>query len=94
MSFVITQPELITAAAHDLADLGWSAATAGPTPGIVPAAADEVSALTAVQFATHALMYRAVATEAAAIHHQFMATLGASADRYAATDEANASAVR
>jgi hypothetical protein len=66
MSFVTTQPELITAAAGDLAGIGsmltvGSAAAAGPTTGVVPAAADEVSALTATQFATQAQLYQAIA---------------------------------
>jgi PE family len=34
-----------------------NAAAAAPTTGVIPAAADEVSALTAAQFATHAEMY-------------------------------------
>ena len=51
MSFVTTQPELMTAVAGDLAGIGsamttGNAAAAGPTTGVVPAAADEVSALT------------------------------------------------
>jgi uncharacterized protein (DUF362 family) len=57
MSFVSTQPEVLTAAAGTLQVIGSSmsaqnAAAAAPTTGVVPAAADEVSALTAVQFAT------------------------------------------
>jgi hypothetical protein len=35
--------------------------------GVVPAAADEVSALTAAQFAAHAQVYGAVGAQAAAI---------------------------
>ena len=55
-----------------------------------PAAADEVSALTAAQFAAHAQLYQAVAAQAAAIHEQFVNTLGTSAGSYAATEAANA----
>ena len=56
-SFVTTHPAMMFAAAEDLAGIGaaMSAANsgaAGPTAGVVPAAADEVSALTATQFAT------------------------------------------
>jgi endonuclease/exonuclease/phosphatase (EEP) superfamily protein YafD len=99
MSFVTTQPELITAAAGELAGIGsmltvGSAAAAGPTTGVVPAAADEVSALTATQFATQAQMYQAIAAQAAAIHQQFVATLEASAGSYAVTEAANAAAAR
>ena len=57
MSFVSTQPEALTAAAGTLQGIGWSmsaqnVAAAVPTTGVVPAAADEVSALTAAQFVT------------------------------------------
>jgi hypothetical protein len=54
------------------------------------AAADEVSALTAAQFATHAQMYQAISAQAAAIHEMFVNTLGASAGSYAVTEAANA----
>ena len=67
-----------------------SAAAAAPTTGVVPAAADEVSALTATQFAAHARMYQAVSAQAAAIHEMFVNTLGTSAGSYAATEAANA----
>lgn len=95
MSFVSTQPEDLTAAAGNLQDIGsavtaQNAAAAAPTSGVMPAAADEVSALTAVQFATHAQMYQAVSAQAAVIHDMFVSTLGNSAGSYAATEFANA----
>jgi PE family len=95
MSFVTTQPEALTAAAANLAGIGsgvtaQNAAAAAPTTGITPAAADEVSALTAAQFAAHAQMYQAVSAEAAAIHDMFVNTLGTSAGSYAVTEAANA----
>jgi hypothetical protein len=95
MSFVTTQPEALTAAAANLAGIGTTmsaqnAAAAAPTTGVLPAAADEVSALTAAQFAAHAQLYQAVAAQAAAIHEQFVNTLGTSAVSYAATEAANA----
>jgi PE family len=43
-------------------------AAAAPATGVIPAAADEVSALTATQFAAHAQMYHAVSAQAAAVH--------------------------
>jgi hypothetical protein len=67
-----------------------NSAAAGPTTGVIPAAADEVSALTATQFAIHATMYQAIGAEATAIHQQFIATLSTSAASYAATEAANA----
>jgi hypothetical protein len=97
MSFVSTQPEALTAAASTLQGLGSSlsaqnAAAAAPTTGVVPAAADAVSALTAAQFAAHAQMYQAVSAQAAAIHEAFVNTLGISSASYAATEAANAAA--
>ena len=54
MSFVTTEPEMLIAAAGDLQGIGstmsaQNVAAAAPTTGVVPAAADEVSALTAAQ---------------------------------------------
>ncbi len=97
MSFVTTQPEMLAAAAGDLAGIGsamnaQNVAAAAPTTGVVPAAADEVSALTAAQFAAHAQLYQAVSAQAAAIHEMFVNTLGTSAASYAATEAANAAA--
>ncbi len=97
MSFVSTQPAELTAAADNLQGIGstmtaQNAAAAAPTTGVIPAAADEVSALTAAQFATHAEMYQAIGAQAAAIHEMFVNTLGASAGSYAATEAANAAA--
>jgi hypothetical protein len=95
MSFVTTRPEALTAAAANLAGIGTTmsaqnAAAAAPTTGLVPAAADEVSALTAAQFAVHAQMYQAISAQAEAIHQLFVSTLGTSATSYASTEAANA----
>ena len=95
MSFVTTQPEGLAAAAGSLQGIGsaisvQTAAAAAPTTGVVPAAADEVSALTAAHFAAHAQMYQAVSAQAQAIHEMFVSTLATSAGSYAATEAANA----
>jgi hypothetical protein len=97
MSFVTTQPEALAAAAGSLQGIGstlsaQNAAAAAPTTGVVPAAADEVSALTAAQFAAHAQMYQAVSAQATAIHQMFVNTLGMSSGSYAVTEAANAAA--
>lgn len=97
MSFVTTQPEALAAAAGSLQTIGstlnaQNAAAAAPTTGVVPAAADEVSALTAAQFSAHAQMYQAVSAQAAAIHELFVNTLGTSSGSYAVTEAANAAA--
>jgi hypothetical protein len=98
MSFVTTQPEVLSAAAGDLQGIGSTvsgvnADATAPTTGVVPAAADQVSALTAAQFVAHAQMYQAISAQAAAIHQQFVTMLGTSAGSYAATEAANAAAV-
>lgn len=97
MSFVTTQPEALTTAAGSLQQIGsalsaQNAAAAAPTTGVIPAAADEVSALTATQFAAHASLYQQVSAQAAAIHEMFVNTLGVSAGSYAATEAANTAA--
>jgi hypothetical protein len=95
MSFMSGQPQALTAAASTLQAIGSSmsaqnVAAAVPTTGVVPAAADEVSALTAAQFAAHAQMYQAASAQAAAIHEMFVNTLATSGGSYAATEVANA----
>src|ERR1700741_4546318 len=95
MSFVTPHREARAAAATSLAGIGTTmsaqnAAVAAPTTGVIPAAADEVSALMATQFAVHAQMYQAVSAQAEAIHQLFVSTLGTSATSYAATEAANA----
>jgi hypothetical protein len=97
MSFVTTQPEALAAAAASLGGIGsaltaQNAAAAAPTTGVVPAAADEVSALTAAQFAAHATMYQAVSAQAAAIHDQFVSVLGMSGVSYLTAEITNAAA--
>jgi hypothetical protein len=97
MSFVTTHPEALAAAAGSLNAIGLALnaqteAAAIPTTGVVPAAADEVSALTAAQFAAHAQMYQAVSAQAAAIHEAFVSTLATSGINYGLTEIANAAA--
>lgn len=98
MSFVNAQPEMLVTAAGKLQDIGaavtaGTAAAAVPTTGVVPAAADEVSARTATQFAAHAAMYQAISAQAAAINAMFVNALATSAESYAGTESANAFAV-
>ena len=96
MSIVIAAPELINTAATDLANIGSNlsaahAAAAAPTTGVIPAAADEVSAGIANVFSAHAQDYQALAGRAAAFHQQFTQNLTASAGSYASAEAANAS---
>ena len=95
MSFVSIIPEMLSNTAGNLQSVGTAlagenAAAMAPTTGLIPAAADEVSALTAMQFAAHARMYQAVSAQAAAIHRMFVTALATSANSYTATEAANA----
>jgi hypothetical protein len=99
MVFVTAQPESLAAAASRLLAIGSTlaaqhAATETPMTGVVPAAADEVSLVTAAKFATHAQAFQTLSTQAAAMHEIFVATLQTSAGSYAATEAANAAAAR
>jgi hypothetical protein len=98
MSFVIAAPEIMTAAATDLATIGSNVSTAHmaaepPTVALVPAAADEVSTSIAHLFSQHAQGYQALAAKAAAFHEQFVQHLSASVRSYAAAEAANASSL-
>ncbi len=98
MSFVVTDPNALTAASGHMQDVGFAmtadnAAAAGPTTGVIPAAADPVSGLTAARFATHGQLYQAISAQAALVHDQLVATLGNNANAYAATEAANDAAI-
>jgi hypothetical protein len=69
-----------------------NAAAAAPTTGVVPAAADEVSALQAAQFAAYGTWYQQVSAQATAIHQMLVNTLGTSAGSYGQTEAANQAA--
>lgn len=78
MSFVTTQPGLLTGAAGNLTGID-SAMNA-----------DKVSAPTAAQFAVHAQMYQVSNAQSAAIHEMFVSTLLTSSGSCVATEAANA----
>lgn len=97
MSFVTTLPAALSATASTLQHLGTSmagenAAAAAPTTGVVPAAADEVSALQATQFSAYGTLYQQVSAQAAAMHQTLVNTLGTSAGSYGQTEAANQAA--
>jgi hypothetical protein len=94
MSFVIAAPEVVAAAASDLARIGYTigaanAAAAFPTTEVLTAGADEVSAVIAAVFGAHAQGFQTISTEAATFHAQFVQALNASAGSYAAAEAAN-----
>ncbi|OBG78207.1 MULTISPECIES: PE family protein [unclassified Mycobacterium] len=95
MSFITTHPEALASAAGALRAIGsalaaQNAAAAASTTGVIPAAADQVSILTAAQFAAHGQLYQQVSAQALAIHEMFVGALDFSSGSYAATEAANA----
>lgn len=94
MSFVTAQPDLLDAAAGHLAGVSSviaarNTAAALPTTGVIPAAADQVSMLTAAQFASYGHLYQSISSQATAMLEAFVSTLQGSAGTYAATEAAN-----
>jgi PE family protein len=87
MSYVIAVPEMMTAAATDLAGIGSELseahlAAAPPTVALMPAAADEVSAGVAHLFSRYAEDFHGLAAQAAAFNDQFVQNLRADAFSY------------
>ncbi|CCK63304.1 PE family protein [Mycobacterium canetti] len=103
MAFLTATPEVVSAAAADLAGIGSTitaanTAAAAATTGVIPAALDEVSARIAAMFGAHGQAYQAASAQATRFHEQFVQALNAGASAYA-NAEANvvqtlASAVR
>jgi hypothetical protein len=97
VSFVTTQPEVLSGAASSLSGIGdamvaRNTAAAAPTTGLAPAASDIVSAMTAAQFGQQGLAYQQLAAHAAEVHEQLVATLRSGAGAYALAEAANAAA--
>lgn len=94
MSYVIAAPDLVAAAATDLANVAAAvssantAASAG-TRTVLAAGADEISVAIAALFDTHAQAYQAVSIQAAAFHAQFVQALNAGAGAYASAESTN-----
>ena len=96
MAWVIAAPEYVAAAASDLANIASSIGAANavamtPTSGVLAAGADEVSAMIAALFSTHAQAYQALSAQAASFHAQFVQLMNGGASQYALTEAANAS---
>jgi hypothetical protein len=99
MSFVIAAPEMLTAAATNLANLrstisAANAAAAAPTTGVLVAAADEVSAAIATVFSQHGGAYQAISAQAAAFHSRFVQALSSAGSSYVTAEAANAPALQ
>jgi hypothetical protein len=95
MSFVVAMPDLIQGTAQDLAgiqaSLGEAAvAVAAPTTGVLPAAADEVSAVIAAMFGDFGREFQRVSAWALAFHANFVDLMNAGAGAYLSSEIANA----
>jgi hypothetical protein len=99
MSFAIVAPEVLGAAAADIAGIGSTlsaanAASAARTTAIAAAAGDEVSAAIALLFSGHGQGFQALNAQAAAFHRQFVQAMTAGAGSYAGAEVANASLLK
>jgi hypothetical protein len=95
MSYVITAPDMLAAAAADVAGIGSSlseanAAAAASTTRVIVAAGDEVSAAIASLFSSHGIAFQALSAQAAAFHAEFAQALNAGAGAYASAEAGNA----
>ncbi len=96
MSSLMVAPDMVTAAAQDVARIGAvvgaaNAAAVTQTTSVVVAAADEVSAAIAALFGAYGQQYQQLGVQAAALHEQFVQALTAGAGAYAAGEAASAS---
>ncbi|KZS58994.1 PE family protein [Mycobacterium ostraviense] len=97
MSYVLTQPPAMAAAAADFAGIGTAineaaAAMAVPTTAIAAAAADEVSTVIAQLFGAFGQEYQAINAQLGALYNQFTQKLVAAANAYFG-DEAISAAI-
>ena len=96
MSYVIAAPELLAAAASDVAGIGSSlsaahSAAAPSTTAVIAAAEDEVSAAIASLFSGHGQAFQALSAQASVFHSEFVQSLKSAGGAYAAAEAANAS---
>ncbi|MEI7716991.1 MAG: PE family protein [Mycobacterium sp.] len=95
MTYVVAAPELVTAAAHDLATIGSNLGSANESAlamasAVAPPGSDEVSLAVAALFDGHAQAYQALSAQAELFHQQFVQLMSGGAGAYAATEAANA----
>jgi len=95
LSFVSVVPDGVSSAAGNLESIGSTLniannSAAAPTAGLVPVAADQVSAAVTAAFAQHAQDYQFIGAQVAAFHSQFVNTLNAGLGQYVDTEVSNA----
>jgi hypothetical protein len=95
VAYVIAAPDVLVAAARDLAGVGSEIRVAtdsgaAATRQLLPAAADEVSTQIAALFAGYADEYRAVCAQAGVFHEAFVRALETDAASYVSAEATNA----
>lgn len=97
MSYVIATPEMMAAAATDVTAVGSTLRAAGSaaasTVGVIPAAADQVSAAIAQVFSGAATEFQGLLGKATAFGEQFAQQLHLGAGSYAAAEAVNAASM-
>ena len=98
MASLLAQRHLMAAAAADVAEIrsaigAAKSAAAGPTTGVVAAAADEVSAAPLSCSADTPRSIRRVLKQASVFHEEFAAALAGAGNAYTQAEAANASAI-
>ena len=96
MTFVIAAPELVTSAASELDLIGSklgaaNAVAVAPTTGLLPAAADEVSAAIASVFTSHAQDFQSLSARATTLYQQFVHAINGAGNAYAVAEVGNVS---
>ncbi|MEK1279196.1 PE family protein, partial [Mycobacterium ulcerans] len=96
MAFVFATPELVSAAAQDVANIGTSlgaanAAVAAPTTSVLAAGGDEVSHAIATMLRNHGAQYQALSAQGAQVHQRIVQLLNSASGAYASAEAANAS---
>jgi hypothetical protein len=94
MSFIFAAPEMVQAAAQDLAGIRAtlseaSAAAAGPTAAMLAPAEDQVSAAVAAMLGAFGQDYQAISAQTQAFHERFVNLLSAGGEAYLAAEAAN-----
>lgn len=95
MTSMLVDPQFVASAASDVTNIGSvigeaKAAASGPTTGLVVAAEDEVSVITAQFFGAYGREYQGLLQQAAVFHQQFAAALAGAQATYV---EAETSAI-
>ncbi|OBG38135.1 PE domain-containing protein [Mycobacterium sp. E3198] len=96
MSYVLALPEMMSAAATNVASIGSEVTKANQgvaqaTTGVLAAAEDEISVEIAALFSAHGQGFQALGSQAAAYQQWFVQALTGAAGAYAGAEAANAS---